>query len=74
MISETVILYTFLPYACFSFLRWVKLCSGCFRQVFFIWETIKVAIGCFRQRWSAYAVTIVWEFTWAGSALIVLDG
>ena len=24
-----------LPYVCFQFLRWVKFCSGCFRQAFF---------------------------------------
>ena len=24
-----------LPYVCFPFLRWLKFCSGCFRQVFF---------------------------------------
>ena len=38
-----------LPYVCFPFLRRVKLCSGCFRQAFFIWETKKVVAGCVRQ-------------------------
>ena len=49
MISETFILYTFLPYDCLPFLRLVKLFSGCFRQVVFIWETVKVVIGPLRQ-------------------------
>ena len=38
-----------LPYVCFQFLRWVKFCSGCFRQAFFIWETKKVVAGCVKQ-------------------------
>ena len=43
------IFYALLPYVCFSFLCWVKFCSGCFRQVFFIWETKKVVAGRVRQ-------------------------
>ena len=35
---------------CFSFLRWVKFCRGCFRQgFFFIWETKKVVAGRVKQ-------------------------
>ena len=49
MIEETLVLYTLLPYICFPFLCRIKLCSGCFRQVFFIWETIKVVAGRVRQ-------------------------
>ena len=49
MIEETLVLYTLLPYICFPFLCQIKLCSGCFRQVFFIWETIKVIAGRVRQ-------------------------
>ena len=41
--------YALLPYVCFPFLRWVKFFSGCFRQVFFIWETKKVIADCVRQ-------------------------
>ena len=33
----------------FPFLCWVKFCSGCFRQVLFIWETKKVVAGCIRH-------------------------
>ena len=49
MIRETFIFYAFLHYICFTFLRWVKFCSGFFRQVFFIWETKKVVAGHVRQ-------------------------
>ena len=38
-----------LPYFCFLFLCWVLFRSGCFRQIFFIWETKKVVAGCVRQ-------------------------
>ena len=41
--------YALLPYVCFPFLWWVKFCGGCYRQVFFIWETKKVVTGCVRQ-------------------------
>ena len=50
---------------------WMKFCSGCFRQVFFIWglgggrggqkKWLLVAL----DRWLSYAVTIVWELAWA---------
>ena len=33
----------------FAIFCWVKFCSGCFRQVFFIWETKKVVAGHVRQ-------------------------
>ena len=29
----------------FAFLCWIKFCSCCFRQVFFIWESKKVVAG-----------------------------
>ena len=38
-----------LPYVCFTFLRWVKFCGGCFRQVFFIWETKKAVADPVRR-------------------------
>ena len=38
-----------LPYVYFPFLRWVKFCSDCYRQVFFIWETKNVVAGFVRQ-------------------------
>ena len=38
-----------LPYVSFPFLHTVKFCSGCFRQVFFIWETKIVVAGRIRQ-------------------------
>ena len=41
--------YALLPYVCCPFLGWVRVCSGCFRQVFFIWETKKVVAGRVRQ-------------------------
>ena len=37
---------TFIFYA---FLRWIKFCSGCFRQLFFIWGTKKEVAGRVRQ-------------------------
>ena len=42
------VFYSLLPYVCFSYFRWVKFCSGCFRQFFFIRET-KVVAGSIRQ-------------------------
>ena len=61
-----------LSYVCFPFLHRVKFCSDCFRQVFFITETkrwLLVALG----RWWSYTITIVWEFAWVDSALVVLE-
>ena len=43
------IFHVLLPYVCFPFLCWVKFCSGCFRQAFFIWLTKKVAAGHVRK-------------------------
>ena len=54
---------------CFPFLHWVNICSGCFRQVLFIWESIVVVL----DGWSSYKVTIVCEFVRADSGLVVLD-
>ena len=33
----------------FPFLRWLTFCSGCFRQVFFIWGTKEVVADRVRQ-------------------------
>ena len=55
-----------LPYVCFPFLRWVKFFIVCFRQVFFHLGDKKSG------RWSSYTVTIVWEFAWVDSVLVVL--
>ena len=35
-------------------------------------ETKKVVPGCMRQE-ASYTGTVVWEFAWADSALVVLD-
>ena len=52
------VFYALLPYAYYSFLQWVKFCSGCFRQVFFIWDIKKVVAGHMFDWWSFYTVTI----------------
>ena len=44
---------------------------GCFRQFFFIWETKKWSLVVL-DRLLSYTVTIVWEFSWADSELVVL--
>ena len=67
------VFYALLPYAYYSFLQWVKFCSGCFRQVFFIWDIKKVVAGHMFDWWSFYTVTILWEFAWADSAVVILD-
>ena len=41
-------------------------------RLFLIWETKKWSLVAL-DRWSSYAVTIVWEFAWADSALFILD-
>ena len=64
--------YALSPYVCFPFLLRVKFCSGCFRQVFFMWETKKWLLVAL-DRWSCYTVKTVWEFAWADSALVALD-
>ena len=47
---------------CFPFLRWIKFCSGCFRQIFFSFgRQKKVVAGLALDRWLSYAVTTVWE-------------
>ena len=74
MIRETFNFYVLLLYVCFPFFRWVKFCSGCFRQVFFIWDTKKVVAGRVRQVVVLYSNDCnVWEFVWAESVLVVLD-
>ena len=62
-----------LPDVCFPFLHWVKFCSGCFRQVFFvfIWETRKVVTGHVRQMVILYSNNCR-EFAWTDSALVIL--
>ena len=42
-------MHCLLPYVFFPFLRWVKFCSGCFRQVVFRLEDKKVITGRVRQ-------------------------
>ena len=41
--------FKMLPYVSFTFLHWVKFCSGCFRQVFFQLGGKKVVAGHVRQ-------------------------
>ena len=59
-----------LPYV--SFLRWIKFCSGDFRQDFFIWRLNKWSLVKL-DRWLSYRVTTIWDFAWVDSALVVLD-
>ena len=40
----------------FPFLCWIKFCSGCLRQVFFIWGTKKVVTGHVRQVVILYSI------------------
>ena len=49
-----------------------KVFSGCFRQVFFIWETKNWSLVML-DRWSSYTVATVRDFAWADSAFVVLD-
>ena len=73
MTREMSILYKLLPYVCFPFLSWVKFSSSCFVQVFFfIWGTKKWLLVALDRSLSD-AGTIVWEFAWADSALVVLN-
>ena len=41
-------------------------------KLFFIWETKKWSLVTL-DRWSSYTVTIVWQFGWPDTALVVLD-
>ena len=61
-----------LPYVYFQFLGWVKFCTGCFRQVFFSFGRQEKWSLVVLDRWLSYTATIVWEFAWADSALVVL--
>ena len=59
---------------CFRFLRWIEFLQWLFQTGFFHWsggqkKWLLVAL----YRWLSYAVTILWELTWAGSAMVVLD-
>ena len=62
-----------LPYFSFLFLFLAMFCIGCFRQVVFSFGCQKKGSLVMLGRWSSYTVTIVWEFAWTDSALVVLD-
>ena len=62
-----------LSYVCFPFLCLVKFYSGCFRQVFFHLGDKKRWSLVALHRWLYYTVTIVWEFAWTDSTLVVVD-
>ena len=70
---EMFIFYALLPCVCFPFLRWVKCCSGCFRQVFFSFGRQEKWLLVVLDRCLSYTLTIVWGFAWVDSALVVLD-
>ena len=58
----------FFPFPC-----WVEFCSGCFRQVFVhLGDKTKWSLVAL-DRWSCYTVTIVRDFVWVDSTLVVLD-
>ena len=61
------------PYVFFAFLRWIKFCSDCFRHAFFHLEVKKKWSLFELDRRSSCTVTIVREFAWAGSVLVVLQ-
>ena len=50
-----------------------KFFSGCFRQAFFRVGDKKKWSLVGLDRWSSYTITIVKEFVWADSALVILD-
>ena len=56
-----------------AFLRWIKFCSGCFRQAFFSFGRQKKCWLFALDRRSSCTVTIVWEFAWVESGLVVLQ-
>ena len=62
-----------IPYICFTFLYCIEIFSGCFRGLFFLWETKKKWSLVALDRWLSYTVTIVREFAWADSELVVLQ-
>ena len=41
-----IIFLCIVPYVCFTFLCWIKVFSGCFRQTFFHLGDKKVVAGC----------------------------
>ena len=45
----------------FAFPDWINFFSGCFRQAFFYLRDKKNLLLVTLDRWSSYAVTIVWE-------------
>ena len=45
----------------FSFFCWVKVCSGCFRQVLFAFEGPKKWLLVVLDKWSSYTGTIAWK-------------
>ena len=61
------------PYVCFAFLCWIEFFSGCFRGLFFVWETKKKWSLVALDWWLSYSVTIVREFAWADTELVVLQ-
>ena len=74
IIREMFIFQALLPYVCFPFLHWVKLCRGCFRQAFFSFGRQKKWSLVTLDRWLSYVVRIIREFAWADTALVILDG
>ena len=59
---------------CFRFPRWIEFLQWLFQTGFFHWsEKQKKWLLVALYRWLSYAVTILWELTWAGSAMVVLD-
>ena len=64
--------FALLPYICFPFLGWVKFYCACFRQIFCSFGRQKEWSVVALDRWLSYTVTIVWDFAWADSALVVL--
>ena len=51
----------------------VKSFSGCFRQGFSSFGREKEWLLAALDRWLPYTVTVVQEFAWADSALVILD-
>ena len=58
---------------CFSFLRWIKVCTSRFTQVLFSLKGQKKWQLVVLDRWSSDTGTILWELALADSTFIVLD-
>ena len=67
-----IIRETFIFYAFFTISSLDNVLRGCFRQVFFHLGDKKKWSLVVLDRWSSYAVTIIWELAWADSALVAL--